>query len=86
VAAKGRCLRWSDIDTLTRTGSETVLAKSRMRGAFVIKFKGRCDYQRNSDNYFVVRLRDRWECVSALAAIEVHNAGACFIESVTPLP
>jgi hypothetical protein len=83
VASRG-CLRWSDVETLTRTGPDTVRATTRRHGNFVIKFKGRCDFQRGPDNYFIVRLHDRHECVESLGAIEVHNAGACFIDTVTP--
>jgi predicted secreted Zn-dependent protease len=79
------CLRWHDIDTITRSGPDTVLVKSRHRGNWQIKFKGRCDYQRGPSNYFIVRLHDRWECVRSLHVLDVHEGGACFIESVTPV-
>lgn len=79
------CLRWNDIDTITRSGPDTVLVKSRRRGDWQIKFRGRCDFQRSPNNFFIVRLHDRWECVSSLTVLDVHEAGACFIESVTPI-
>ena len=84
AATSRGCLRWSDVETLTRTGPDTVRAKTRSRGSFVIKFTGKCDFQRSPDNYFIVRLHDRNECVKSLGAIDVHNAGACFIDSVAP--
>ena len=77
------CLRWSDIETLTRMGSDRVLATTRRRGDFVIKFLGICDFQRSPTNYFIVRLHDRMECVGSLGALDVHEGGACFIESIT---
>ncbi len=79
------CLRWSDIETLTRISPDSVLAKTRRRGDYVIKFRGTCDFQRSPTNYFIVRLHDRMECVSSLGAIDVHEGGACFIESITRL-
>lgn len=85
AAGRRACLRWNDIDTITRSGPDTVLVKSRRRGDWQIKFKGHCDYMRSPDNFFIVRLHSRWECVDSLGTIDVHNAGACFIESVTPI-
>jgi len=77
------CLRWSDIETLTRMGPDSVLATTRRRGDYVIRFRGTCDFQRSSTNYFIVRLHDRMECVSSLGVLDVHEGGACFIESIT---
>ena len=85
ASAKGACLRWADIDTMTRSGPDTLIVKSRSRGNWEIKFNGRCDYQRFPDNYFIVRLHDRWECVSRLSMLNVNNGAPCFIESVTPI-
>jgi hypothetical protein len=79
-------LRWVDVDTLTRSGPDTVLARSRQRGDFVIKFRGPCEFQRGPENYFVVRLYSRWECVESLGVLDVNEGGACFIESVKPVP
>jgi hypothetical protein len=85
-AAKAqRCLRWIDIDTLTRHNQNSVLARSRSKGTYLIKFTGPCDYQRRSGDYFVMREQDRLSCISSLDVFQVHNAGACFIESVRPL-
>lgn len=85
AADRRACLRWNDIDTITRSGPDTVLVKSRRRGDWQIKFRGRCDYQRSPMNFFIVRLHDRWECVASLGVLDVHEGGACFIESVTPI-
>ena len=85
AADKQACLRWNDIDTITRSGPDTVLVKSRKRGDWQIKFRGSCDYQRSPNNFFIVRLHDRWECVKSLGVLDVHEGGACFIESVTPI-
>lgn len=85
AAERQACLRWNDIDTITRSGPDTVLVKSRRRGNWQIKFRGSCDYQRSPNNFFIVRLHDRWECVKSLAVLDVHEGGACFIESVTPV-
>lgn len=85
--AKGQtCLRWDDIDTMTRKAPDTILAKTRTRGTWEIRFKGRCDYMRFSDNYFIVKLFSRNECVRSIGVLHVNNAPSCFIESVTPLP
>ncbi len=81
----GACLRWVDVDTLTRSGPDTVLARSRRKGDFVIKFKGRCGYQRDPENYFIVRMQSRWECVDTLGLLELNEGGSCFIESITPV-
>ena len=62
-------------------GSARVPALERYRH----HLKGHCDYMRSPDNFFIVRLHSRWECVDSLGTIDVHNAGACFIESVTPI-
>jgi hypothetical protein len=85
AAAKSACLRWADIDTMTRVAPDLLIVKSRTRGDWQIKFKDRCDYQRFADSYFIVRLHDRWECVSKLSILNVNNGAPCFIESVTPL-
>lgn len=85
AASARACLRWNDIDTITRSGPDTVLVKSKRRGDWQIKFRGNCDFQRSPNNFFIVRLHDRWECVSSLTVLDVHEAGACFIESVTPI-
>jgi hypothetical protein len=85
AAERRGCLRWHDIDTITRSGPDTVLVKSRHRGNWQIKFRGRCDYQRTPSNFFIVRLHDRWECVSSLRVLDVHEGGACFVDSITPV-
>jgi len=82
ASASPACLRWNDIETLTRSGPDTVLAKTRHKGDFQIKFRGACDYQRSPANFFIIRLHDRWECVSSLHVLDVHEGGACFIESI----
>lgn len=85
--AKGQtCLRWVDIDTMSRKAPDTLWAKTRTRGTWEIRFKGRCDYMRFPDNYFIVKLFSRTECVRSIGVLQVNNAPACFIESVTQLP
>jgi hypothetical protein len=84
VASAKQCLRWDDIQTLSRQNPTTVLARSR-HGDFAITFKDSCAFQRTPANYFVVRPHDHRSCVSDLGALPVNEAAACFIASIDPV-
>ena len=84
TAGASSCLRWDDINTLKRETPDTVIARTH-DGDYTIKFKQACAYLRTPANYFVVRPHDHRSCVKTLGALPVHEAGACFIDSIEPV-
>lgn len=84
AASAKQCLRWDDIQSLTRQDPKTVMVRSRY-GDFAITFKNACAFQRAPDNYFIVQPHDHNSCVRALGALPVNESAPCFIASIDPV-
>ena len=80
------CLRFRDLQDMTKIDNRTRLAHTRGQEKYTVRFRHECrDFDR-PDNFYKVRLYSEWECVSSQTVLEFRDGGACFIESVTLVP
>ena len=85
-AAESRgCLRYHDLDAITKVDTQTLVAKVKGDGRYKILVDSQCRYLEWPQDYFVTRNTSPWECVRAGDALELNRGGNCFVQSVTPM-
>ena len=82
----GRCLRFRDLQNLTKIDNRTLLATTHGSARYTVNLRHECPDFGRIGNFYKVRLHSEWECVDRDDVLEFRYGGACFIESVTPAP
>ena len=86
-ASGGACLRFRDLTGLTRLDDSTAIANTRRSSVrYKVVFRGTCRDLKIPSNHYTVRLYNNYECFDHDDVLVFRYGGACFIDSVTPLP
>ena len=82
----GRCLKFRDLQSLTKVDDHTLLARTRFSQKFTVKLRSACRDFGTPGNFYTVRLYSSSECFDRDDVLVLRYGGACFIDNVTPLP
>lgn len=82
----GRCLKFRDLQSLTKVDDRTLLARTRFSQKFTVKLRSECRDFGTPGNFYTVRLYSGSECFDRDDVLVFRYGGACFVENVTPLP
>lgn len=80
------CLRYRDLDGVSKVDTQTLIAKVKGGGGhYKIMVDDKCEYLNWPDNFFVTRNSSPWDCVHPGDALILNKGGNCFVQSVTPV-
>ena len=82
----GKCLKFRDLQSLTKVDDRTLLARSRFSQKYTVKLRSSCRDFGTPGNFYTVRLYSNSECFDRDDVLVFRYGGSCFIENVTPLP
>ena len=81
----GRCLKFRDLQSLTKVDDHTLLARSRYSQKYTVKLRSACRDFGTPGNFYTVRLHSDAECFDRDDVLVFRYGGACFVASVTPV-
>jgi hypothetical protein len=81
----GKCLKFRDLQNLTRVDDKTLIAHTRSTQKYTVTLRSSCRDFGYPGNYYTVRLHSNYECFDRDDVLVFRYGGACFIESVTPI-
>lgn len=84
--AGGQCLRFRDLQNLTKIDDKTLLAHTRSSQKYIVSLRHACRDFGEPGNYYTVRLHSDTECVDRDDVLVFRYGGACFIDNVKPAP
>ena len=85
-ASPGKCLRFRDMRGLTQVDDRTLIADSRSRTKYKVTLRHACRQFGWPGNFYTVRLFSDTECFDRDDVLVLRWGGACFVDSVTPIP
>ena len=84
-AESRRCLRYHDLDGITKVDTQTLIAKAKGGGRYKIEVDAKCRYLEWPEDFFVTRQIGLEECVQPGDALVLNHGGNCFVQNVTPM-
>jgi hypothetical protein len=86
AAAEGeRCLRYRDLDGLTKVDAQTLIARTKSGPDYKLALDPTCRYLDSPGNFFITSTTSTWECVEPGDALPLNQGGVCFVQSVTKI-
>jgi hypothetical protein len=85
-AAGGKCLKFRDLQGLTRIDDKTLMARTRTSQKYVVTLRHACRDFGQPGNFYTVRLYSDAECFDRDDVLVFRYGGACFIDNVQPAP
>jgi hypothetical protein len=82
----GKCLRFRDLQSLTKIDDMTAIARTRGSQKYLVTFRQACRDLGQPDNFYRVRLYGDYECFDRDDVLVFRYGGACFVDKVTPVP
>jgi Family of unknown function (DUF6491) len=82
----GKCLKFRDLQGLTKVDDKTLLARTRSSQKYVVTLRHACREFGQPGNFYTVRLYSDAECFDRDDVLVFRYGGACFIENVQPVP
>jgi hypothetical protein len=85
-ASGGKCLKFRDLQNLSKIDDKTLLAHTRSSRKYVVTLRHACRDFGRPGNFYTVRLYSDAECFDRDDVLVFRDGGACFIENVKPAP
>lgn len=82
----GSCLKFRDFTGLKLIDDNTAIASTRGSMKYKVTFRQSCRNLKMIDNFYTVRLYNNTECFDGDDVLQFRYGGACFVQSVTPMP
>jgi len=85
-ASGGKCLKFRDLQGLSKVDDRTLLARTRSSQKYIVTLRHACRDFGRPGNFYTVRLYSDSECFDRDDVLVFRYGGACFIDNVQPAP